>query len=270
MYLLRNLVGKKKERRDTWVRSNIEDEKQTNKFVSTSQGFNLSKRRRERSQNNNQIHLSNYSPSPMALFKRQRDLTPDPLDSISNQINLKSREIRRSPFINKNMGHRMPVPAKITLEKKTVRQKIQAQIKNKEYDWKKNQSFKSKGSQISHHTINSFDKNDYNNEERLESNAFINIPKVKTNYNNGRMNGNGFINIPKVKSHYSNSKPPIKRKIKIYQNKNNSTLKTKPWLKVENKQRRARVNPILNSYNCLLYTSPSPRDLSTSRMPSSA
>ena len=29
-------------------------------------------------------------------------------------------------------------------------------------------------------------------------------------------------------------------------------------------------NIIINHYDCLLYTSPSPRDLSTSRMPSSA
>ena len=28
--------------------------------------------------------------------------------------------------------------------------------------------------------------------------------------------------------------------------------------------------PVLEQHNCLLYTSPSPRDLSTSRMPSSA
>ena len=43
--------------------------------------------------------------------------------------------------------------------------------------------------------------------------------------------------------------------------------------------RSEMVNPVqtnnlpsflLGSYNCLLYTSPSPRDLSTSRMPSSA
>ena len=32
----------------------------------------------------------------------------------------------------------------------------------------------------------------------------------------------------------------------------------------------AAVNEMLRSYRCLLYTSPSPRDLSTSRMPSSA
>ena len=32
----------------------------------------------------------------------------------------------------------------------------------------------------------------------------------------------------------------------------------------------ARVRAVLESYRCLLYTSPSPRDLSTSRMPSSA
>ena len=30
------------------------------------------------------------------------------------------------------------------------------------------------------------------------------------------------------------------------------------------------LSPIIKSLNCLLYTSPSPRDLSTSRMPSSA
>ena len=30
------------------------------------------------------------------------------------------------------------------------------------------------------------------------------------------------------------------------------------------------TNTILDALNCLLYTSPSPRDLSTSRMPSSA
>ena len=33
---------------------------------------------------------------------------------------------------------------------------------------------------------------------------------------------------------------------------------------------RYRTNNNVNSYSCLLYTSPSPRDLSTSRMPSSA
>ena len=33
---------------------------------------------------------------------------------------------------------------------------------------------------------------------------------------------------------------------------------------------RKRVNRWLRCYACLLYTSPSPRDLSTSRMPSSA
>ena len=32
----------------------------------------------------------------------------------------------------------------------------------------------------------------------------------------------------------------------------------------------SRVKVIVNANNCLLYTSPSPRDLSTSRMPSSA
>ena len=31
-----------------------------------------------------------------------------------------------------------------------------------------------------------------------------------------------------------------------------------------------RISRLLDSYRCLLYTSPSPRDLSTSRMPSSA
>ena len=31
-----------------------------------------------------------------------------------------------------------------------------------------------------------------------------------------------------------------------------------------------QISPDSNTYTCLLYTSPSPRDLSTSRMPSSA
>ena len=33
---------------------------------------------------------------------------------------------------------------------------------------------------------------------------------------------------------------------------------------------RAKANSLTQSQSCLLYTSPSPRDLSTSRMPSSA
>ena len=33
---------------------------------------------------------------------------------------------------------------------------------------------------------------------------------------------------------------------------------------------QAGASLVINSYSCLLYTSPSPRDLSTSRMPSSA
>ena len=33
---------------------------------------------------------------------------------------------------------------------------------------------------------------------------------------------------------------------------------------------KAKLKVIVNPENCLLYTSPSPRDLSTSRMPSSA
>ena len=35
-------------------------------------------------------------------------------------------------------------------------------------------------------------------------------------------------------------------------------------------RRRESTGAGANTYNCLLYTSPSPRDLSTSRMPSSA
>ena len=34
--------------------------------------------------------------------------------------------------------------------------------------------------------------------------------------------------------------------------------------------RRSTIDVLENTYICLLYTSPSPRDLSTSRMPSSA
>ena len=37
-----------------------------------------------------------------------------------------------------------------------------------------------------------------------------------------------------------------------------------------NEENAARMQPLLDDRNCLLYTSPSPRDLSTSRMPSSA
>ena len=41
-------------------------------------------------------------------------------------------------------------------------------------------------------------------------------------------------------------------------------LSYKPWMSKDDSI------DILNAYTCLLYTSPSPRDLSTSRMPSSA
>eukprot|EP00831_Metopus_contortus_P071240 TRINITY_DN6510_c0_g1_i1.p1 TRINITY_DN6510_c0_g1~~TRINITY_DN6510_c0_g1_i1.p1 ORF type:complete len:133 (-),score=25.49 TRINITY_DN6510_c0_g1_i1:62-460(-) len=45
-----------------------------------------------------------------------------------------------------------------------------------------------------------------------------------------------------------------------------SIPKTSPEVSLYLSTRRIRLNP----YTCLLYTSPSPRDLSTSRMPSSA
>ena len=46
-----------------------------------------------------------------------------------------------------------------------------------------------------------------------------------------------------------------------------NTLRKKIKLKVSD---RAKINSIKLPKSCLLYTSPSPRDLSTSRMPSSA
>ena len=49
---------------------------------------------------------------------------------------------------------------------------------------------------------------------------------------------------------------------------------TSKWIENNNPQNLLDhvklTEPFINSYNCLLYTSPSPRDLSTSRMPSSA
>ena len=39
---------------------------------------------------------------------------------------------------------------------------------------------------------------------------------------------------------------------------------------VQNRMRRLENQGVITGYTCLLYTSPSPRDLSTSRMPSSA
>ena len=42
------------------------------------------------------------------------------------------------------------------------------------------------------------------------------------------------------------------------------------WVTVHAGLKSEGVIPLEQFYNCLLYTSPSPRDLSTSRMPSSA
>ena len=39
---------------------------------------------------------------------------------------------------------------------------------------------------------------------------------------------------------------------------------------VDNKRHKSRISVVTSGTPCLLYTSPSPRDLSTSRMPSSA
>ena len=42
------------------------------------------------------------------------------------------------------------------------------------------------------------------------------------------------------------------------------------WSQVDKKQKISLLEKLLEVYNCLLYTSPSPRDLYRSRMPSSA
>ena len=47
------------------------------------------------------------------------------------------------------------------------------------------------------------------------------------------------------------------------------TLAALPWLK-EDIEFSPQIADLLKNLDCLLYTSPSPRDLSTSRMPSSA
>lgn len=144
----------------------------------SSQGFYHQNRRNGRHGHGQGYFPRNTSPSPLKFIKNQRSKTPMPESLISS--NAMYGELKtRSPVFARNMGHRHLRPTNLKVltspyNNHTIKTEGYREQNSKKHVESRETNFERE------RTAQSEESDD---DDRIRGNTFINIPKVKTNYN---------------------------------------------------------------------------------------